>query len=445
MPIRRELRDARRQPIEHVALRILEADEIGLGLLDLLDVDRIAGDPARPQRHVDDAQRAPFAADRRGHGAHRHLALVARGGSGSDRAARPLPLDQFQPALDHGAGIRAVDRADIGRIDQAQPEVGPAMPHRDRRRLDQPGERVERLGELLALGIETRDLVLALGRVEQPEQRRAFAQHLRGRTAAHHQHTPGAGRPHRTGEARAAALRDQHIIRQRLGIGRIEPRAQIGQRRRCAIEAEPVAHSLMRAQPAVRRDQHGKRRRARQHLAQPRQLGDRRLGGMGTPPAIGDGHHRRRQPDGQDQPHHRRVQRIELDHATMPHSPRPGIAPQPSSVLSRRDEGEAEASLVRSAHLTQNEKRAPPDDRESASSRRFLRKREATRTPPPVGSVAVVIRLERAFRRHADIVGLLLGQLRELHAQLVEMEAGHLLVEMLGQDIDLRWRTARHG
>ncbi len=383
MPVGRELRDARRQPIEHVALRILETDEIGLGLLDLLDVDGIAGDAARTQRHVDDAQRAPFAANGRGHGAHRHLAFVAGGGGGGDRAAGPLPFDQLQPALDDGAGIHPVDRAHIGRIDQAQPQIGPAMPHRDRRRFDQPSERVQRLGELLALGIEAGDLVLALSGVEQPEQRRAFAQHLRGGAATHHQHAPGPTRPHRTREAGAAPLRHQNIVGQCLGIGRIEPGAQIGQRRRRPFEPEPVADALMRAQPPVRRHQHGECWRTRQHLAQPRQLGDRRLGGMGAPPAIGDGHHRRRQPDGQDQPRHRCVKRIELDHATMPHSPCPGIAPQPSSALSRRDGGEAEASLVRSAHPAQTRNAPRPMIGRSASSRRFWRKWEATRSPLP--------------------------------------------------------------
>ena len=33
-----------------------------------------------------------------------------------------------------------------------------------------------------------------------------------------------------------------------------------------------------------------------------------------------------------------------------------------------------------------------------------------------------MVRLERAFGRHADIVGLLLGQLGQLHAQFFEVE-----------------------
>jgi hypothetical protein len=44
-----------------------------------------------------------------------------------------------------------------------------------------------------------------------------------------------------------------------------------------------------------------------------------------------------------------------------------------------------------------------------------------------------VIRLERPGLRHADIIGLLLAELGQLHAQLFEVQRGDLFVEMLGQ------------
>jgi squalene-hopene/tetraprenyl-beta-curcumene cyclase len=50
--------------------------------------------------------------------------------------------------------------------------------------------------------------------------------------------------------------------------------------------------------------------------------------------------------------------------------------------------------------------------------------------------VAVVIRLVRAFDGHADVVGLLLGELGELHADLGEVQAGDFFVELLRQDGD---------
>src|SRR3954464_3220969 len=60
-------------------------------------------------------------------------------------------------------------------------------------------------------------------------------------------------------------------------------------------------------------------------------------------------------------------------------------------------------------------------------------------------SVAVVIRLERALDRHADIIGLLLAELRQLDAELVEVERRDLLVEMLGQDVDFVFSLAPAG
>ena len=48
-----------------------------------------------------------------------------------------------------------------------------------------------------------------------------------------------------------------------------------------------------------------------------------------------------------------------------------------------------------------------------------------------------MVRLEWAFRRYADIVGLLGGQFGEAEAQLGEVQASHLLVQVLGQGVDL--------
>ena len=48
-------------------------------------------------------------------------------------------------------------------------------------------------------------------------------------------------------------------------------------------------------------------------------------------------------------------------------------------------------------------------------------------------SVAVVLRLVRAFDRHAEVVGLLVGELGQLHADLLEVQAGDFFVELLRQ------------
>ena len=88
-PIRPELRDAGRKQIEHVALRPREAAEIGARLLQFLDVDRIAGHPGVADRHVDDADHPPRAADRRRRGARRDPRPISR--TAAAAASGPLP------------------------------------------------------------------------------------------------------------------------------------------------------------------------------------------------------------------------------------------------------------------------------------------------------------------------------------------------------------------
>src|SRR5262249_2877970 len=73
-------------------------------------------------------------------------------------------------------------------------------------------------------------------------------------------------------------------------------------------------------------------------------------------------------------------------------------------------------------------------------------------------SVAVVLRLVRAFGLHADIFSLVRAQLRELDPDLGEMEARHLLVQRfrthvnlllvlacVGEQLDLRERLVGEG
>ncbi len=50
--------------------------------------------------------------------------------------------------------------------------------------------------------------------------------------------------------------------------------------------------------------------------------------------------------------------------------------------------------------------------------------------------VAVVLRLVWAFHRHAEVVGLFLGELGELHADAFQVQTGDFFVQFLGQTID---------
>src|SRR5689334_16669119 len=51
--------------------------------------------------------------------------------------------------------------------------------------------------------------------------------------------------------------------------------------------------------------------------------------------------------------------------------------------------------------------------------------------------IAIVVGLERTFGRHADIARLLVAELRELDAELVEVKPRDLLVEVLRKHVDL--------
>ena len=50
-------------------------------------------------------------------------------------------------------------------------------------------------------------------------------------------------------------------------------------------------------------------------------------------------------------------------------------------------------------------------------------------------SIAVVVRLVRAFFFHADVGGLLVRQNGEFRADATQMQAGDFFVQMLGQHI----------
>src|SRR5260221_13123583 len=53
------------------------------------------------------------------------------------------------------------------------------------------------------------------------------------------------------------------------------------------------------------------------------------------------------------------------------------------------------------------------------------------------GSVPIPVRLVGAFHGHADVLRLLGAELGELRPQLVQMQPRHLLVQVLGQGVDL--------
>src|SRR5262245_8276362 len=61
--------------------------------------------------------------------------------------------------------------------------------------------------------------------------------------------------------------------------------------------------------------------------------------------------------------------------------------------------------------------------------------------PPAVPAfpalVPIVLRLVRSLDRHAEVIGLLLRQPRQLHAEVIEVKPRNLLIEVLREDVDL--------
>ena len=168
-----ELGNTRRQLVKHRPLRLAKGAKRARQLLHVLDIDGIAGDALRAERQVADPERPALTADGRGHHPlDRRLPL--RRGQGHRRRRLAIDgLDQLGSGRDHLVRAHAPDCRDIGRIDQPQLALGPAKPHRHRRRLDQPDQRGEVGPRPLRLGLQPIELARPLARIEGPHQRRA--------------------------------------------------------------------------------------------------------------------------------------------------------------------------------------------------------------------------------------------------------------------------------
>src|SRR5258708_2972719 len=61
------------------------------------------------------------------------------------------------------------------------------------------------------------------------------------------------------------------------------------------------------------------------------------------------------------------------------------------------------------------------------------------------GLVPVILRLVRPFDGYADVLGLLLRELRQLHAEFCQMQSSDLFVELLGKYVDADLEGVRLG
>ena len=169
-----ELRRARGHVIGQLALRFDVARKLDARVLEVLDIDREPRHRAGRQRDVDQAQHAPLLADRRRLGARIGLAELERALGPGARGVAARGVDQFGAARDDLRGVARLDRRDERRIDEAEAEVGPAIPHRERRGLDQLGQGIERAFGLAEAARQRGAFGFGLADVEEPQQHRAM-------------------------------------------------------------------------------------------------------------------------------------------------------------------------------------------------------------------------------------------------------------------------------
>ena len=265
-----ELCDPSGQAIEHRALRLGEPLDPAACLFELVNVDR---EPChapwrRGQRHVVNAQHLARAADRRWCIGNRRPIGVTRAPGIGERPAGPRSLDQFDPTQNHVARVLPFDCVDISRIDHRQPQVGAAIPHRQRCGFDQAAKRTERVGQLRGLAEQFADPRLALRGVEEPYHhatvdpgfaRRAMPLHGQGA-----RRTLWTDRQH---ERFARFLRRRYGVPKHRGVFARQPRAgrnEIGEKTRRRRQAEPVRQPVGQFEPPVAAHHHRQRRGGRQ-------------------------------------------------------------------------------------------------------------------------------------------------------------------------------------
>lgn len=94
------------------------------------------------------------------------------------------------------------------------------------------------------------------------------------------------------------------------------------------------------------------------------------------------------------------------DEEFSPRGPEDGEAPPPTA--------EEEGSVHRKSVVPSRREAEPPQPAAACRGR----------------SVSVVVRFERAFRGQAQVPGLFVRQLGQLHSQLVQVSRRHLLVQL---------------
>ena len=159
--------DAGGELVEHAAVRLDHAREVGAHGLHFGGVDGHAGGAGAARRvdHVEDAalagddgRQAAGMRTRRRRARARSSSRAARSSSSSSRA-------------DRVGRILGFDRAGIGRVDEDQPAVRVARPHRGRQRIEQRLHGLDVAGQPVVAGGEIHQLALDAADVAQAQHR----------------------------------------------------------------------------------------------------------------------------------------------------------------------------------------------------------------------------------------------------------------------------------
>jgi hypothetical protein len=144
--------------------------QLGARVLELLDVSGKSGDGSRGKRHVDNPKHPSLAVnDRRLHARDDPLRLL-RLPRARDCAVLAFRVDQLGGSLNHVGGVLSFHSMDECTVDEAELEIGPAVPHRERRSLDEMGQGSESAFRLPQAQRELRPFLLAHAGIEKPQE-----------------------------------------------------------------------------------------------------------------------------------------------------------------------------------------------------------------------------------------------------------------------------------
>lgn len=191
------------------------------------------------------------------------------------RAFGAAQVDQLEPARNDLGGVFSLDRADIGLVDERQPQIGASMPHRERCRLDQRRQCLERIGRFMCARPELGHLAAHVAGVEDPEHDGALrTENCRRRRAADEQDARRRSEMEFEAEGFGALPARLDRFGQRCEPFGAERRAKTVEAFGYGVKPEPLLNIGPGLDPPVGLDKQKDRRRGfEQRAAAPRRFG----------------------------------------------------------------------------------------------------------------------------------------------------------------------------